>query len=270
MSGYYLCDYYLGKEIITYKLPKPESIDLESININDLDNLDIIYVQFNYFDKFCREILPRVRVKIILITGQLHIPQIQKSDLTESIINNENVVYWISQNPIYRTQDHNKYIAFPYGIKHKSLAKYLRVFNRYPYIKENTVALGYINQGTHPDRKRLPNPNKQKRMGYYRHISHSKFFISPRGDRDDTHRHYECIGLGTLPISDLNRNLYEQLFGDNMIYKDIDDCVAIANSLHYPESEYKEPNRNFVTMEYWKEYLSRLRENCQEMTYFYM
>ena len=39
------------------------------------------------------------------------------------------------------------------------------------------------------------------------------------GDRDDCFRHYEAIGLNTIPVSNIGF-LYKRIFGDNMLYLD--------------------------------------------------
>ena len=47
-------------------------------------------------------------------------------------------------------------------------------------------------------------------------VSQSKFLVST-ADRPDCYRHYEAIGLGTKPVSDI-AFLYRNIFGSNMVY----------------------------------------------------
>ena len=76
----------------------------------------------DHFPKFVNEILPKINKKIILITSQCHLPQIKKNEMTDNLLQNDKIILWISQNPIY--QNHKKYMAFPYGIKPKSVYEY--------------------------------------------------------------------------------------------------------------------------------------------------
>ena len=123
-SLYYLCDHFIGDEINIFNIIIPESKN-DILSTNDLSvikDFDIIHVQVNYFKYFCDKIINKIDKKIILSTGQWHLPQIHPSKLTEMIINHPNILLWISQNPIYPNS--KKYIAFPYGIDTNSLKNY--------------------------------------------------------------------------------------------------------------------------------------------------
>ena len=115
-SLYYLCDHYYGDEIQKYNIPIQIN---KNMDLSKIKEGDIIYCEVNFFTEFCNEILDKITTKFILATGQWQLPQIIKSELTEKIINHENVLLWISQNPIYDNSD--KYIAFPYGIVHENI-----------------------------------------------------------------------------------------------------------------------------------------------------
>ena len=47
---------------------------------------------------------------------------------------------------------------------------------------------------------------------YLTRVVNTEFLISTGGDREDCYRHYEAIGLGTKPVSNINRKLYSQIF----------------------------------------------------------
>jgi hypothetical protein len=43
---------------------------------------------------------------------------------------------------------------------------------------------------------------------YYEEISNYKYVISPHGDRPDCYRHWESIGLGAVPIANINASIF--------------------------------------------------------------
>jgi len=250
-SLYFIADHYYGNELNEWNLNNyfNKNNILISNNISLIKDYDIVHVQVNFFEKFCNEILDKIDKKIILATGQCHAYQIEKSIYTEKVLNNKNIVLWISQNPIY--EDIDKYVAFPYGILHLDLYSYAIALLNFNFIKDKNVIHLSLNHATNPCRKKLPILPHLPRLDFYKEISKSKFLISPIGDRDDCYRHYEAIGLGTIPISNIGKQ-YKKIFGNNMHYTDIDDMVNIVNSNIY-NFEYKEPNKDLICFDYYKD-----------------
>lgn len=83
---------------------------------------------------------------------------------------------------------------------------------------------------------------------YLKIISDSKFLISTSGDRDDCYRHYESIGLETIPISNIN---YPEIFGNNMYATSEENILNIAKTKKC-DKKYWKPNKNIIYLEYWK------------------
>ena len=79
----------------------------------------------------------------------------------------------------------------------------------------------------------------------------SEFVISTTGDREDCYRHYECIGLNAMPVSNINRDLFQDIFGENMIYSNAIEMTDMINNgiVNY---KYQSPNKDVLTIEYWK------------------
>ena len=92
-------------------------------------------------------------------------------------------------------------------------------------------------------------------------MQEARYIISPIGDRDDCYRHYEAIGLGTIPIANVNK-LYESIFEKNMYYCEIDDMVDILNTNHI-NHEYSEPNKDLICFDYYKEKLQKKIESIK-------
>ena len=159
---------------------------------------------------------------------------------------------WISQNPIY--PDSSKYMAFPYGIAHYNLEKYAAALLQYDNSNDEKGLIVVnlpINNGTNPCRSKFPVLPSMEVSEFYKKISDSEFALSPIGDRDDCYRHYECIGLGTIPISNIGSH-YRAIFGENMYYCDIDTMVGIIDSGVF-DCSYAMPNRDLICFDYYKD-----------------
>jgi hypothetical protein len=281
LTPYLICDHFISTEVhshskkyIDFYLELKANDLLGNKNYNDIKNFEIIQVQVDYLDFFVDEILPIIvenNTKIILITSQFHSPQIQKSQKTDDILTNINILLWISQNPIY--SDNEKYMAFPYGICHLNLTDYVSfVRNRNSHNDKNikilnqyAAAHGHL-PSTHIRKKfDIFGKSSGERMSYtdfLTNILHAEFVISTAGDRDDCYRHYECIGLNAIPVSNISGG-YKDIFGENMIYSTGEEMMNVVhhNSVDY---NYKKPNRDILTISYW---VSKINEKINTLKY---
>ena len=156
-------------------------------------------------------------------------------------------------------------MAFPYGIYHNSVNDYINFIKNNNEILNNNTKTNLcfnspINVGDHFPKnhiRRHPifNSVRNKALPYneYLHnILKSKFTISTSGDRDDCYRHYECIGLNSIPIANIN---YREIFGNNMIYSNINSFIKIINKgkiIGYNEStNYINPD--ILLIDYWRD-----------------
>ena len=261
-SMYLMCNHYIGSEMnrISTKMSFYKNNLLNTNNVSIIRDYDLLLVESSYFDIFIVNFLPRINKKIILLTGQWEWPQVYKSEKTDYVLNHPNILLWISQNPIY--QDHPKYMPFPYGICHYNLINYAEQL-----LLENNKTKGIeylpINNGTNPCRSKLPNLEAMKSEEFYKKMGEAEFLLSPIGDRDDCYRHYECIGLGTIPISNIGET-YKPIFNENMYYCDIDKMVTILDT-GVIDCSYSMPNRDLICYDYHRDMvfnrITELRNN---------
>jgi hypothetical protein len=263
ISSYYICHHFISTELdpasptyIGMNLKVYANNLVKHRNYDTIKNMDIIQVQVDHLSFFQDEILPFLynkNIKVILFTSQVHLPQIQRNERTDALLNHPSIHLWISQNPIYQ---HEKYMAFPYGIHHLDIENYVRhytfcekqrtILNQHvavhPHLPANHVRRLYdvFGKGTG---KKLPYET------YLKNIAQSEFVISTGGDREDCHRHYECIGLGTIPVANIN-SIYKDIFEDNIIFSTPEQMIRMLETKQLPP--YKPPNKDILTLSYWK------------------
>ena len=264
VAPYFICQHFISEEIHSHSnkyigctIHTDANDLLLHNNYDTIQNGDIVQVQVDKFDYFCDTVLPQLNKQIILITSQWHLPQLHRNDKTDAILHNPLILVWVSQNPIYPNSA--KYMAFPYGICHLNVQEYMEfVRNNVLHKKTNVIYNGHASVHGH-----LP-PNHIRRQvelfgthsgpplpydDYLKHIAQSQFAISTAGDRDDCYRHYECIGLNTVPISDTH---YNDIFGSNMIYSNARDMVHMVKTDTVQQQQPAAAvNRDIITIQYW-------------------
>jgi len=253
-SPYYICQHFVGNEawkwLGLHRIPGKNDL-LTTDNVSVIKDYDIVVCQVNYFEKFVRDILPRISGRIILITCQFEYPQLFRSELTDELRDSPKIIRWLSTNPIYEASD--TYMAFPCGMCHwrENMTAYAETLLRGDTAKSG-VAHMHLSE-TNPCRDLLPKGPKCECADYYENIRKSQYLISPIGDRDDCYRHYEAIGLGSNPLSNVG-DLYRPIFGDSMIYCGIDEMLK-ALETQAVSGDNGAPNRDLICLDY---YVARL------------
>ena len=181
-SLYAICDHFIGtehfKESGSRDISRGKNDILKGYNLSLVKDFDIIHCQVDYLETFMDVFMPKIDKLIVLTTGQWHLPQLHKSDLTERVLNHPQIVLWFSQNPIYEQSE--KYIAFPYGLKHHYLNHYCQVLRQSSEEKEFDISCLYLGK-THPCRSKFP-PSSKKPLPpkeYFTLLKKSKITIRP-------------------------------------------------------------------------------------------
>jgi hypothetical protein len=168
---------------------------------------------------------------------------------------------------------------FPYGIKEKPTGwttktrlvlryrvVFLEQFNASStknFTKTNLILDGHV--ASTKERRALGFANKEKLPfeTYLDELARSQYIFSPDGDRPECHRHYEAIGFGTVPITQLHP----------VHFRHFENAVVYNNTYIWTKNKRAELKRqlllearkNETTMdyrammmeEYWMEYVER-------------
>ena len=247
-----ISDFYYGK-LDRFKTDK-------CITKEDKDKIkkySIIFVEAFSFVDFVENFFPLINQKIILITGGLALPQVELGKHSDKILRSDKVILWFSQNPIY--ENNEKYFAIPYGINITN-TKAVKIFcKKANEVYKTKKTINILNSPV-KIHQHLPENHVRKKYDilgrkaprymhfefFFEKLLKSKFVVSTTGDREDCHRHYECIGLGAIPISNVS-SFYKNIFGDNMEYKTPKEIIELLNK---NTLQYREPNQNFILEEY--------------------
>ena len=190
-------------------------------------NGDIIYSHTGYAQKLL-DVVSRLDKQVTLITHNGDI------NIDDSFVVPDNVIKWYTQNV---NVIHPKIESIPIGLendrwfqgihkKEKMLAK-LREPRKY----KNLVYMNH-NIGTNPAKRVLPyqifegkswvraerGTNGNRFDEYLDNIYNHKFVICPEGNGMDTHRTWESLYMGTIPIEKFNIN--------NQFYTDLPTVVV--------------------------------------------
>ena len=278
-AGYYMCHHYIGSEITRNNLPKSNSNNLlANRNYSCVKAYDIIYCQVDLFESFYDNILPNIKNKFVLITGQAELPMLQRTSKTDALLTNDKLIAWFAQNPIYC--NHPKYMPFPYGVSYaggRGIREYANNLLKNEILKNeilknengtlpqkvnskvNSIVELPLNYGTNKCRLVFKKQKYLQITKFYEELNKYAFVFSPIGDRDDCYRHWEAIGFGTVPISNVSEN-YKPLFKDNMIYvENTQQMLDMTANKTIPD--YKEPNKELILVNYWRKIINEKINN---------
>jgi len=120
--------------------------------------------------------------------------------------------------------------------------------------KTKSLLVGYINKNRVSSRQNIPSGQRMEMSLFHETLREHRYVISPNGDRPECFRHYEALGLGTIPITELDPVLYRHLAAGPVIFSESSWNVTQLELL--PSN--MTVNRNLIFEEYWLEYVERI------------
>ena len=236
----------------------------------ELQDGDTVYLPFNRIRKFVQNSLPRLQHKIVILSGQWYLVPPVHSDFLRQLVDHPNVTSWFCQNvPVYAPDflHHPKVHPWPYGLfdtpfrheykRRETFAKAVIQQQQQKEQKIHNFTLAYFDLVTNPEmRANIPVAEASTTPSldeYYRLVASSRSIFAPNGDRPECYRHYEAIGLGTTPITQLDPWGYRHLAGS-----------VVFNNSDWSVDKWKQhggisgpPDRNMIYQDYWKRYVEK-------------
>lgn len=233
-----------------------------------LQENDTLFVPFTAMQQFVDEVLDEIPCNIFIISGQTHIVPKIADETLHKLLNHTHVTHWFAHNlPVYGGTNpyHPKISPFPYGLKETEgngkliFESYKRVFFRSILNKTATDKTTFIYAGplgkTQPGRRKIKQSSTDlPPEEYFMNMAKSHYILSPNGDRPDCHRHYEAIGLGTIPITELDPVLFRHLADGPAVYNIKDWKLSSLGMKLDPKPTV---NRNLVREDYWMDWADK-------------
>ena len=248
---------------------------------------DIVYVCGSAIEIFFKNIFPFIKESFILVSGDSDVSMPFQG--YEEYINDDKLIVWFAQNLII---SHSKLKHLPIGLDYHTISKVNEI---HPWgagmlpVEQEVLLLDIIKNSSNlnsrlfacyvnfhfphwginerGDRqeciKNIDNsvcwfqPEYTNRLDTWKYMSQFVFVICPFGGGFDTHRMWEALVLGCIPIIKTS--------GLDPLFEDLNVCIV--QSWNQVNSEFllnyirtmKSRDRNKVTLEYWVEYIKTYR-----------
>eukprot|EP00957_Ditylum_brightwellii_P211824 15366643-Ditylum_brightwellii.AAC.1 len=244
----------IDKKYLTWKGEPKEKILYDPSDATKLADDDTLFVSYAKIEEFTMDFLPYINTTFVLITTPFHILYPAGIDLlAPNITSNKHLLQWFATNIGNYTgghQFHPLVSPFPLGLKPHMGSRPFQ--HPIPYYRE--IFLKTMNDTEEMTMKKI-----SCLLDIYlalTRIARSRYVISPNGDHPDCHRHYEALGLGAIPITQLDPYLYSHLKEGPIIYgNDNWNLTELTSTLTLPAPKV---NRNIIFEEYWMEYVERV------------
>jgi hypothetical protein len=187
--------------------------DTENFSLDDIDNMEenckiFIKTDFLKNNTFQNDVLPHIKKPFILISGMSSF----NVDNYQVILDSPYLIKWFCTNPPCK---HDKLIGLPIGFEERNREggnqEVIFKFLADDKVKINKLLLPYHTVGNNPARdshinylQSLPFVDVQETKlpfsEYLELLSRYKYCICLEGAGFDTHRNYESLLVGTVPI----------------------------------------------------------------------
>lgn len=228
-------------------------------------NNSIVFVNTDFLNDFVKNVLNKIEAKFILIT---HNSDLSSPNKFKYLLNDARIKVWFGLNPDY--QENSKFVHIPLGlINAKSSLENTEIIlnshrNQIEWSKRSILL--YVNfkfENNAQERKHLiehfkyfPNvkliTERITRTAYFNDLRNSKFVLCPPGTGLDTHRFYESILMGAIPIVK-NSTLYSSMYANStaIVLKDLIDLkheMLIDYQKYVTNLDF---SKDLILMQFW-------------------
>jgi hypothetical protein len=237
---------------------------------SQVKNSHVIFVKTDFISDFFVRVYPQIGAKFILIT---HNSDYATNEEHKRFLLDDKLLAWFGQNPGFV---HPKHFPLPLGLENPTWFTAKLDFVRSVVDTKRLLAwekrkfLLYINfnSATNPkSRTRLVEKFKnikevflsETRVDYANYmgqIENSKFVLCPRGNGEDTHRFYETLLMGSIPVVE-NSTLYS-LFEESgaLVVPDL-NLLTIEMLKQSARSGFSD--RNVLMWKTWEDRINSMR-----------
>ena len=240
--------------------------------VTQLQSNDTVFVPHGApLEHFIDNFINDLTVDIVVISGRTHnhgiADQWTYNLRINILLNNPRILYWFCQNiQLYGGENlyHAKLFPFPYGLKElyfkgkEIFRAYKKVFYETLQGAENKSIIVYAGPlgNTNSNRSNVPHGNQFiSPEEYFRKMSKSMYILSPNGDRPECYRHYEAIGLGTVPITELDPFFYRHLSNAGFHGVLFNNSNWNVSSLETKLDLFPVVNRNIIWENFWEDWI---------------
>ncbi len=186
--------------------------EIKTFKVGDLKDNDKVFIKTDFLEQFIQSDLKNINKKVVVL--------IHNSDYSFDKIHAENFadreIIVFSQNLNLDFTNYKNIYPLPIGIENRSyfmngkLSNFKKVMNKQIPKSNNNLVLCAFNPTTNPERNNiLELSSKNKLINFLRFSSHQEFLVEvskhkfnlcPEGNGIDTHRFWESLIVGTIPI----------------------------------------------------------------------
>ena len=186
--------------------------EVSSFKIEDVKNFDKIFIKSDFLNNFIQNYLNKINKKVVVL--------VHNSDFsfekTHAEKFNEKKILVFSQNLDFEYKNYENIYPLPIGIENRSyfmngkLGNFKKIIDKKLPKSDSNLILCAFNPNTNPERINiLKLSSKNKLISFLRFSSHKeflmevskhKFNLCPEGNGIDTHRFWESLMVGTIPI----------------------------------------------------------------------
>tara|TARA_B110000858_G_C17747453_1_gene448029 strand:- start:401 stop:1231 length:831 start_codon:yes stop_codon:yes gene_type:complete len=227
-------------------------------------NKPLIFVtKIELLNQFYSKVIPLLNRKFILITHYSD----KQAGFHNKILKHRLLIKWYGQNMGIISK---KTEAIPIGLENMYWKRTnLEIIKNNSRNNKNKLLYLNFSLHTYSDRNKIMNiildkgfkkNDKLSWNDYIKDLSEHKFCISPRGNGVDSHRTWECLYLGVIPI--VKNSVHMSYFKDlPILFIDNYDNISIEylNKV-YDEFQNKKFNLEKLDIKYWE---SKIKKECK-------
>jgi hypothetical protein len=251
------------------KMAQHKLDELSTINTDLIKKNDIVFVKTDFLDYFFEDIYPKLDEFFILLSHNSDI-EISNSWLDKM---GDKDFKWFAQNLNFSNITDSRVDILPIGLENRSYFRYGKTSNfkyavNQQHIKINRIYCSFNlltnSKRVHVQKLAKNNDNVDfnnfaNHKSYLNNLSKYKFSLCPQGNGIDTHRFWESLAVGTIPI--VERSHFSDNFqklGVPIYVLDSWDELEILNSEQLSEFYSKKSLnlKDFVSYEFWERYIN--------------